>query len=314
VRSGRRIWPPVDHFLGRWSPWRCFILLCGEKLCILGAIMRLFLVTSLTMVAFAANSILNRFALADHLIGPAGFGVLRLLSGAVMLALLVAIGERKPVALTEVSPFSVLGLSAYVLGFAYAYITLPAGIGALILFGVVQVTMFAGALILGERPGRFRWIGAGVAFAGLIYLLAPSVAAPDPLGAALMALAGVGWGYYSIYGRTVTRPLHATAANFLFATPVAALVWAIFPDPVVPGVPGAGLAILSGAVTSGLGYALWYSVLPKLDTSLAAIAQVTVPVIAAVGGILFLSEAMTLNFAISSVLVLGGIALSIRRG
>jgi len=265
------------------------------------------------MVAFAANSILNRFALADQLIGPAGFGVLRLMSGAAMLIALVALRERRLVRYDEVSPLSVLGLAAYVLGFAYAYISLQAGIGALILFGVVQVTMFAGALLQGERPGRFRWIGAGVAFGGLIYLMAPSAAAPDLLGAGLMALAGVGWGYYSIYGRKVQRPLHATAANFLFASPVALLVWALLPDGQAPNVAGVALALASGAITSGLGYALWYSVLPRLDTTLAAIAQVTVPVIAAVGGILFLSEPMTLSFAIASVLVLGGVALSIRR-
>ncbi len=277
------------------------------------AIMRLFLLTSLTMLAFAANSVLNRFALAGDLIGPSAFALLRLMSGAIMLSALIGLHEKRRVMFDDLSLLSVAGLSAYVLGFAFAYITLQAGIGALILFGVVQVTMFAGALIIGERPGRFRWIGAAVAFAGLIYLLAPSAAAPDPLGAALMALAGVGWGYYSIYGRTVSRPLHATAGNFLFATPVAALAWFFLPDPQLPTMTGTALAIISGAVTSGLGYALWYAVLPKLDTSLAAIAQLTVPVIALAGGIVFLGESLTLNFAVASILILGGVGLSIRR-
>jgi len=275
------------------------------------------LLTALTMVAFAANSVLNRFALAGDLIGPASFALLRVASGAVVLAALVWSRERRLANLGEVSVWSVLGLSVYALGFAFAYITLDTGIGALILFGVVQVTMFAGALISGERPGRWRWIGAGVAFSGLVYLLAPSASAPNPLGAIEMAAAGVGWGYYSLYGRTVKQPLQATAANFLLSVPLALLVWGVvWGMAATPqGTSGAGvaLAVASGAITSGLGYALWYSVLPRIDATLAAIAQSTVPVIAAAGGILFLSETLTRGFIIASVLILGGVALSIRK-
>ncbi len=274
--------------------------------------MRLFLLTSLTMVAFAANSVLNRFALADDLIGPASFALIRLGSGAVVLALLVMLKDRRIVVLSEVSVWSVLGLSVYALGFAFAYISLDAGIGALILFGVVQVTMFAGALIIGERPGLFRWLGAAVAFAGLAYLLAPSASEPDPAGAAMMAAAGIGWGYYSIYGRGVKRPLQATAANFLLSVPLAVIIWLLVADSQAASTNGIILAVVSGAVTSGLGYALWYSVLPKIETSLAAIAQLSVPVIALAGGILFLGEALSAQFAIASILILGGVGLSIR--
>ena len=275
--------------------------------------MRLFFLTTLTMFAFAANSVLTRMALADAAIGPASFALVRLMSGAVVLAALVWRQDRRVFDLSEVSFGSVLGLSAYVLGFSYAYMSLETGTGALILFGGVQVTMFAGALIAHERPSASRWIGAVIAFAGLAYLLAPSVSAPDLLGAVLMAGAAVGWGYYSLYGRTVGRPLQATAANFLAATPIAALVFVAHGDPVAPALGGFVLAGISGAVTSGIGYALWYAVLPKLDASLAAVAQLTVPVIALGGGVLFVGEALSLSFAISAALVLGGVAVSLRR-
>jgi len=265
------------------------------------------------MFAFAANSVLIRFALAGDLIGPGTFAVVRVVSGAVILAILVWMREKRPWNLSEVSPYSVAALSVYILGFSYAYINLDTGTGALILFGFVQVTMFIGALIGGERPNRMRWIGAGVAFAGLAYLLAPSARAPDPVGAVLMAAAGAAWGYYSIYGRSVRLPLQSTAGNFLLSVIPAVLIWVFVADVSGPTPEGVALAITSGAVTSGLGYALWYSVLPKLDTSLAAIAQLTVPVIALAGGIVFLGESLSLSFVIAAALILGGVAISLRR-
>ncbi len=275
--------------------------------------MRLFLLTSLTMLAFAANSVLNRLALAEDLIGPSGFALVRVLSGAVVLAALVWWRHARPVDLSEVKVSSVAALSVYILGFTYAYINLDAGIGALILFGVVQVTMFAGALVSGERVTARRWAGAVVAFAGLVYLLAPSAEAPDLASAALMAAAGVGWGYYSLYGKHVAKPLQATAGNFLLSAPLALLAWFFITDTHAASLMGVVLAILSGAVTSGLGYALWYSLLPRLETAQAAIAQLTVPVIAMAGGILFLSEALSLQFILASLLILGGVGISIRR-
>ncbi len=273
--------------------------------------MRLFLLASTTMLAFAANSVLNRAALADSGIGPAGFALLRLAGGAVMLAALVWIRQRRLRIFDEVSAASVAGLAVYMLGFAFAYVSLDAGTGALILFGVVQITMFAGALIAGERPGTLRWIGAAVAFGGLAWLMAPSAIAPDLRGAALMALAGAGWGYYSLYGRRVTTPLLATTGNFALAVPIAAIVWLLATEARATP-PGIILALVSGAVTSGLGYALWYRVLPELDASVAAIAQLTVPVIALAGGILFLGEGVTWRFVGASILILGGVGLSLR--
>ncbi len=274
--------------------------------------MRLFLLTSLTMMAFAANSILNRAALADAQIGPAGFALLRLAGGAAMLAALVWFRRRRLLVLDEVSAASVAGLAIYMLGFTFAYLSLDAGIGALILFGVVQITMFAGALLAGERPGPLRWIGAVVAFSGLAWLMAPSARAPDPVGAALMALAGAGWGYYSLYGRRVTTPLLATAGNFALAVPIAAVIWLLAGEGGATPL-GIVLALVSGALTSGLGYALWYGVLPRLDATLAAIAQLMVPLIAVAGGMLFLGEGASWRFAAASILILGGVGLSLRR-
>jgi len=272
--------------------------------------LRLFLLTALTMLAFAANSILNRMALAGGMIGPAGFALVRVVSGAVTLAVLVWAQDRRWADLTEVSWKSAGALALYVLGFSHAYMWLGTGIGALILFGGVQVTMFAGALLVGERPGRYRWAGAVMAFAGLVVLLAPSADTPSISGAVLMTVAAVGWGVYSLYGRRVKRPLQATAANFLLVTPVALLAWVAVPDTVAITGAGVGLAILSGAVMSGLGYALWYSILPRLAVSSAAIAQLTVPVIATAGGLLLLAERPGPGFLVSSALVLGGVALT----
>ena len=274
---------------------------------------RLFLLTSLTMAAFAANSVLNRMALSGGSIGPADFALIRVLSGVVMLAVLVWWRDRKLVDLSEVSWKSAGALVLYVLGFSFGYITLSAGTGALILFGGVQVTMFSGALLAGERPSNTRWAGAGLAFLGLVWLLLPSAYAPDPVGAALMAAAAFGWGIYSLYGRKVARPLQATAGNFLLAVPVVILVSLVFPDPKDPLFGGILLAVLSGAVTSGMGYALWYSILPRLEASLAAVAQLTVPVIAVLAGIIVLDEVPTFGFWVSAVLVLGGVGLSALR-
>jgi len=203
-------------------------------------------------------------------------------------------------------------LALYVLGFSFAYVTLEAGTGALILFGGVQITMFAGALLAREQVPGARWIGAGVAFAGLLVLLWPlGGIAPDTQGAALMAAAAVGWGVYSLLGRGSANPLGATAANFALALPAGVLIFALLPDTVTAR--GAVLAVISGAVTSGAGYALWYSVLPRLAASVAAVAQLTVPVIAAAAGLVLLGEPVSARFAIAAILVLGGVIYSLRR-
>ncbi|HQU68389.1 MAG TPA: DMT family transporter [Albidovulum sp.] len=279
--------------------------------------MRLFLLTLLTMLAFAANSVLNRAAVGPGLIDPVSFAVVRLLAGAGMLGVLLMV--RRGLAGGPVwagwqgRVVGLLSLLVYLFGFSLAYGALDAGTGALILFGMVQITMFAGALMRREAvPGR-RWVGAGMAFAGLLYLLAPgSVPSGHPVPVALMAAAGIGWGVYSLSARGARDPLSATGWNFILAVPVALAVWALAPHGAMAAA-GIALAVVSGAVTSGLGYALWYSVLPVLGASRGAVAQLTVPVFALAGGMAFLGEALTLRFAIAAMLVIGGVGWALRR-
>ena len=265
--------------------------------------------TALAMLAFAGNSILTRMAVGAGTIDAQSFALIRLLSGAFMLALVMLWRKRQWPALRGRGP-AVLGLLVYLFGFSAAYVSLSAGTGALILFGMVQVTMFAGALLAGEAVAAKRWAGAGLALAGLVVLLAPKLVLGGLWPMLAMTAAGVGWGIYSLAGRRAGDPLAATAANFVLAVPVAALIWAIWGGG--DWLPrGVGLAVLSGALTSGLGYALWYRVLPQLGASRAAVAQLTVPVLAATAG-LALGEPIGLRFAISALLVLGGVALASR--
>jgi drug/metabolite transporter (DMT)-like permease len=270
--------------------------------------MRLFLLTALTMLAFAANSVLNRWAVGLGHIGAVEFAMIRLVAGAVVLAVLVLWlrgGWAWPGAQGRVA--GVLGLSAYLVGFSLAYLGLDAGTGALVLFGTVQVTMFAGALISREVVPTRRWLGAGLALGGLALIAAPGAAAAGPL--ALMAVAGVGWGLYSLAGRGAADPLAATAWNFLLSVPLV-LPLGLVGRVVLPDATGVALAVVSGAATSGLGYALWYAILPRLGAARAAVAQLTVPVLAALGGATLLAELPGLRFWLASVLVLGGVALA----
>lgn len=279
--------------------------------------MRLFLLTLLTMAAFAANSVLNRAAVGPGLIDPVSFAAVRLCAGAAMLGVLLAARQAAsgPAAWAG-WPGRVVGalsLLVYLFGFSLAYGALDAGTGALILFGMVQITMFAGALVRGEAVPARRWVGAGLAFAGLVYLLAPgSVPSGHPAEAALMAAAGIGWGVYSLSARGTRDPLAATGWNFILAVPLALVVWALVAQGAVAPA-GIGLAVVSGAVTSGLGYALWYTVLPELGASRGAVAQLTVPVFALAGGMAFLGEALTLRFAVAAMLVIGGVGWALRR-
>ena len=266
--------------------------------------MRLFLLTAVVMVAFAANSVLNRMAVGEGGIGAVEFALIRVLAGAVVLLALVAWRGR---GWRGASLAGVAGLSVYLFGFSLAYGQLDAGTGALILFGVVQVTMFGGALLAGEAVPRRRWAGAGLALAGLAVLVAPAGA--SWMGFAAMAAAGLGWGVYSLAGRGARDALAATAGNFALALIPAAGV-ALVAGVEFGTVTGRGvmLAVVSGAVTSGLGYALWYAVLPALGAGRAAVAQLTVPLIAAAGGAVLMGEAVGWRFAVAAALVLGGVA------
>jgi drug/metabolite transporter (DMT)-like permease len=280
--------------------------------------MRLALLTALTMLAFAANSILNRMALAEGDIDALGFVLIRVVSGAVVLVALALIQRRGLPMFRPGRIVGALSLCLYLLGFSIAYVRLDAGLGALILFGCVQITMFAGAIIGGESVPPARWLGAGVAMVGLGWLVWPSGAVSVPvLGSVFMALAGVGWGLYSLAGRKAGDPLAATAANFLWAVPVCLIIPLTLPvqmEPVDVTTRGIVLACLSGGVTSALGYALWYSLLPQLKTTVAGLVQLSAPVIAILGGVLLLGEALTLRLVLAAAIVLGGIAVGLLAG
>jgi drug/metabolite transporter (DMT)-like permease len=284
--------------------------------------MRLFLLTALTMAAFAGNSVLNRMAVGQELIGAFAFSAVRLLSGAAMLGLILGLrlALRRQVAWPDrwVTAAGVGGLLLYLLGFSTAYRDLDAGTGALVLFGAVQVTMFAGAVLAREPLSLARWLGAGLALAGLSVLAAPPPGeAPPVFPMAAMAAAGLGWGVYSLAGQRQRDAQAATAVNFVLAVPLMLGLHAgspgwldTLPANAPPSPEGTMLAVLSGAVTSGLGYALWYAILPALGAGRAAVAQLTVPLIAAAGGAVLLSEGPGWRFAVAAVLVLGGVALA----
>ena len=277
--------------------------------------MRTLILTLIALIAFAANSVLARLGLTIGEIGPWGFSLIRLVSGAVILALLVSRKNGVIKAATYGSWSGAAALLVYTAFFSYAYLSLPAGTGALILFALVQVTMVGAGLFLGERLTALQWLGSILAMGGLIYLLTPNIAPPDPIGAFAMALAGLGWGVYSLLGRNTSSqsPTEKTAGNFLRAALLAALlslpVLFIWPEK-LPALKGIGFAVASGAITSGLGYAIWYAALKSLPATRAAIAQLSVPPLAALGGILFLSEPITQRFMIATVIIFAGIILA----
>ncbi|MCT7329256.1 DMT family transporter [Ralstonia mojiangensis] len=270
--------------------------------------LRTVLLTSITMVAFASNSLLCRLALQHAAIDAASFSSIRLVSGAVVLAVLArASAGRAPPARADWAAATMLFL--YVAFFSFAYLTLSAGTGALILFGAVQLTMLAAGLRAGERFDALGWAGFALAAGGLVYLVSPGVTAPTPLGAALMTVAGVAWGVYSLRGRGLDNPLAATAGNFLRAAPMALALSLLLYGRAHAGPVGILLALASGALTSGIGYVIWYAALKGLSAIRAAAVQLSVPPIAAFGAVLFLAEPLTPRLAAASAAILGGIAL-----
>ncbi|MDE3175173.1 MAG: DMT family transporter [Pseudomonadota bacterium] len=273
--------------------------------------------TTVAMVAFAANSLLCRLALAQGAIDPASFTLVRVGAGAAALWLILAASGRAG-AVRGGWP-AALSLFAYAAAFSFAYVSLTAGAGALLLFGAVQATMVATGLLRGERLSRPQTLGFLLALAGLVALLLPGASAPPLAGAALMIAAGVAWGAYSLLGRAAADPLAATAGNFLRALPLAAILAAAMAfHGWRADAAGVVYAALSGAVASGLGYTIWYAALRGLSPVQAASVQLSVPILAALAGAAALGEAITLRLALSSIAVLGGIALVIaarkRRG
>jgi drug/metabolite transporter (DMT)-like permease len=268
---------------------------------------------SLAMVAFAGNSLLCRAALGRELIDAASFTTLRLLSGAVVLLLLARVLPASRATVPPRDWIAALVLFGYAIAFSFAYTLLTAGIGALILFGTVQATMFVAGLRAGERFGLVAWCGVAIAVAGVAWLVAPGVSAPDALGAVLMAAAGIGWGAYSLRGRRLGDPVRMNADSFLRSLPLAVAASAVLVGIRHVTPEGAALAVASGAVTSGLGYILWYAALQGLTATRAAVIQLSVPAIAAVGGVVFLLEPVSWRLVLSSIAILGGIGITLTR-
>lgn len=281
--------------------------------------------TAFTMVAFAANSVLCRMALGRDLIDPQSFTTVRLVSGALVLLVLSRAlaptvrddGEFDGVDRTPLTGdrkttwASALALFGYAAAFSLAYVSLDAGTGALILFGAVQATMIGAGIRSGERPHWSEWLGLTLAVGGLVYLTAPGATAPDPVGALLMLVSGISWGIYSLLGKGVRAPVLSTTRSFVRAAPLAVVgsLAAVSFFRIEPR--GLLLAVVSGGVTSGLGYALWYRALRGLTRTRAAIVQLLVPVLAAVGGVVFLAESVTLRLVLASVAVLGGVGIAV---
>jgi len=267
--------------------------------------------TLAALVAFASNSILCRLALQAGAIDPASFTSLRLVSGAIVLGVL-ARGPRAGAAAADWR--SAAALAVYAVAFSWAYVSLSAGTGALLLFGAVQATMIAAAIAEGERAPWLEWCGLAIAVGGVVYLVSPGLAAPAPVGSGLMIAAGIGWGVYSLRGRRAGSPLPATAGNFLRAAPLALLVSVgagALAQPIVLTGRGAVLALASGVLASGVGYVIWYAALRGLTALRAATVQLSVPILTAAGGILLLGETLSLRFAVATLLILGGVALSL---
>jgi len=268
---------------------------------------RLAAYTALAMMAFAANSLLCRLALKDTSIDAASFATVRILSGAMVLWLVMR--WRVQSSGNHGSWRGAIALFIYVAAFSFAYLSLSAGTGALLLFGAVQTTMILAGFIAGERMRKLQSAGFIAALAGLVILVLPSVATPTLAGSALMIVSGIAWGMYSLFGRGVFDPTAATAGNFIRAVPFSIALSLLALPWMKLDVTGLLYAVLSGALTSGLGYVLWYKILQGMRAITAATVQLSAPVLAALGGVILLSEILTQSLLIASVLILGGISL-----
>lgn len=271
--------------------------------------MKIFFYTIFALACFAFNSILCRLALKTDEIDAASFTLIRLFSGAVTLLLIFSVFGKKDT--KRGSWLSAFFLFAYAICFSFAYINLTTATGALILFGSVQATMIVAAIISGERPRILEWVGLFLALGGLIYLVFPGLAAPPLLNSILMTSAGIAWGFYTLRGRGSANPLADTTGNFLRAVPMVILACLPFLANIHLSQKGIVLAILSGAIASGIGYSIWYAALNFHTATWAAILQLSVPVLAATGGVIFLSEEIVLRLLLATLLILGGICLAI---
>ncbi|WP_336510840.1 DMT family transporter [Aliamphritea spongicola] len=276
--------------------------------------LRIILLTSIAMLAFAGNSVLSRLALASGSIDAASFSSIRLVSGIVMLAILLPLvakvkaGEKGHLQQMFRGSYKAAAyLFIYVIGFSYAYLILDTGVGALILFGSVQLTMILISLFTGARFRQLEWIGLLLAIVGFVYLVWPSLTEPSLVGFVLMTVAGIAWGLYTLKGRGADQPVRDTAYNFIKTLPMVAVLTLLTLADARFDLQGVLLAMASGALASGLGYAIWYMALPGLQNVQAAVVQLTVPVIAAAGGVVFAGELIDQRLIVASLLVLGGV-------
>ncbi len=267
------------------------------------------LLTGVALMAFAANSVLCRMALGEKEIDAASFTVIRLLSGALVLLIILKANNKSKGLPPKGSWLASLMLFIYAITFSFAYITLDTGTGALILFGSVQITMVLLSIVSGNRLHITEWIGVLCAFLGFMYLVFPGVTAPSVTGFSLMATAGIAWGIYTLKGQGTENPLIDTAYNFLRTVPFVLVVALVTIKGASYSLEGILLAVLSGGIASGIGYTIWYAALGGLSVTQAAVVQLLVPVIAAWGGVLFVAEAITFRLLLSAMMILGGILI-----
>jgi len=295
-----------------------------------GEHVRLAILTTVAMLAFAANSVLARLALGDGAIDPLAYTGIRLVSGALVLAAILVLRSRRSATSAEAAGPTLVGSGAvgswpgalalllYALSFSIAYVMVATAPGALILFASVQIGMLAWAVVRGDRPAPLEWIGIALAFGGLVYLVSPSLVAPPLGGAILMAIAGASWGAYSLIGRGSRSALADTAGNFVRCVPAGLALVLVGLVRFVPRPEGLVYALMSGAIASGLGYIIWYAALPRLSRTRAAFVQLTVPAIAAAGGVVLIGEALGPRLLLATAIILGGVALALaasqRRG
>ena len=273
------------------------------------ALLKTIILTGLALIAFAANSVLCRLALGNEAIDASSFTVIRLLSGSIVLLIIIGTTRKITGSPTKGSWTASFMLFLYAIAFSFAYISLDTGTGALILFGSVQITMILLSLISGTRLHFTEWAGVIIAFTGFVYLILPGVTTPSAIGFLLMAVAGIAWGVYTLKGRSSKSPLMDTAYNFFRTTPLVIILAITTINNSHYSPEGIILALLSGGITSAIGYTIWYIALGGLSSTLAAVLQLAVPVIAALGGVMFVSEAITFRLTVSAIMVLGGILI-----
>lgn len=265
--------------------------------------------TGLALIAFAANSVLCRLALAEEAIDASSFTVIRLLSGAIVLLIIISLTRNNTKSTEKGSWSASFFLFLYAITFSFAYITLDTGTGALILFGSVQITMILVSLYSGTRLHWTEWTGITAAFSGFVYLILPGVTTPSIIGFGLMTIAGIAWGIYTLMGRGSKNPLMDTSYNFFRTIPLVIILAMIAFKTAQFSLEGILYAVLSGGIASGIGYTIWYMALGGLSATQAAVLQLLVPVIAALGGIIFVSEAITVRLTVAAAMILGGILM-----